>query len=160
MISNERHAPIDAQQHDPSDQAKHDDHGHDGDARPLWPALARGWRRKCPRCGNGPLLRSYLKMRENCTVCRQDFRPARADDGPAYLTILIVGHLMAPSLHIAFVKFRPEPLILFTIFAVGCVALSLYLLPRLKGMIVAYQWARQMFGFGAEHLPLEEQPAA
>jgi uncharacterized protein (DUF983 family) len=83
-------------------------------------------------------------------VCRQDLTHARADDGPAYLTILIVGHLMAPSLHFVFVKFRPEPLILFTIFAVGCVALSLYLLPRFKGMIVAYQWAKRMFGFGQE----------
>jgi uncharacterized protein (DUF983 family) len=29
-----------------------------------------------------------------------------------------------------------------------CVTLSLYLLPRLKGMIVAIQWARRMHGFG------------
>lgn len=117
--------------------------------RDLWPAVFRGWRRKCPECGQGPLLRGYLKMRDTCTVCRLDLTAARADDGPAYLTILIVGHLMAPLLHIAFVRFRPEPLILFTVFAVGCVALSLYLLPRLKGAIVGFQWAREMFGFAA-----------
>ena len=74
----------------------------------------------------------------------------RADDGPAYLTILIVGHIMAPTLLIAFVKFRPDPLILATVFAIGCVALSLYLLPRLKGMIVALQWAKRLHGFGAD----------
>lgn len=119
--------------------------------------MARGWRRKCPRCGNGPLLRGYLKMRETCTVCRQDFTPARADDGPAYLTILFVGHLMAPLLHIVFVQFRPEPMILFTTFAVGCIALSLYLLPRLKGVIVAIQWARYMFDFSHDtSVPLSE----
>ena len=116
--------------------------------RPLGPALYKGWRRKCPNCGNGPLLKGYLKVRESCTVCREDFTPQRADDGPAYLTILIVGHLMAPLLHIAFVQFRPDPLVMFTIFAVGCVALSLYLLPRLKGVVVAFQWARRMHGFG------------
>lgn len=54
---------------------------------------------------------------------------------------------MAPLLHISFVQFRPDPLTLFTIFAVGCVGLSLYLLPRLKGAIVAYQWAKRMYGF-------------
>jgi uncharacterized protein (DUF983 family) len=81
-------------------------------------------------------------------VCQEDLSPARADDGPAYLTILIVGHLMAPLLHIVFVRYRPEPLVLFSIFAVGCLALSLYLLPRLKGMIVGIQWARKMHGFG------------
>jgi len=117
--------------------------------RPTWPAVWKGWRRKCPKCGNGPLLRGYLKVRDTCPVCREELHHHRADDGPAYLTILIVGHLMAPLLLIVFETFRPEPLILFTIFAVGCTALSLYLLPRLKGVIVAIQWSRYMHGFSA-----------
>lgn len=116
--------------------------------RALGPALFKGWRRRCPKCGNGPLLKGYLKVNETCKVCREPFYHHRADDGPAYLTILIVGHLMAPLLHVAFVTWRPEPLVLFTIFAVGCVGLSLYLLPRLKGLIIAVQWARLMHGFG------------
>ncbi|MFX0544839.1 DUF983 domain-containing protein [Roseovarius sp. S1116L3] len=119
------------------------------DERALWPALRKGFRCKCPNCGSGPLLKSYLKVRDTCPVCREDLSQHRADDGPAYLTILIVGHIMAPALHIAFVQFRPEPLVLFTIFAIGCVGLSLYLLPRLKGAVVAFQWARQMHGFGS-----------
>ncbi len=115
--------------------------------RDLWPALWRGFRKKCPNCGAGPLLKSYLKLHPSCAVCKEDLSHARADDGPAYLTILIVGHLMAPLLLVAFEMFRPEPLMLFTIFAIGCVALSLYLLPRLKGVVVAFQWARYMHGF-------------
>ncbi len=115
--------------------------------RNLTPALLRGWRRRCPRCGQGSIMRGYLKLRDTCPVCKEELHHARADDGPAYLTILVVGHLMAPLLHFAFVTWRPEPLVLFTIFAVGCVALSLYLLPRLKGAIVGFQWARKMGGF-------------
>lgn len=118
----------------------------DGD-RPLAPAMFSGWRRRCPNCGSGPMFRSYLKVRDTCQVCRQEFHHHRADDGPAYLTILIVGHLMAPALFWAFTTFRPEPLVLASTFTVGCVGLSLYLLPRLKGMIVAIQWARRMHGF-------------
>lgn len=118
------------------------------DERPLRNALWKGWRRKCPNCGNGPLLKGYLTVRKSCAVCREELHHHRADDGPAYLTILIVGHLLAPMLHIVFVNFRPDPLIMLTIFSVGCVALSLYLLPRLKGMVVAFQWARTMHGFG------------
>lgn len=121
---------------------------HSSTDRPIWTSLWRGWRCKCPSCGQGPILRGYLKVRETCSVCRLDLTPQRADDGPAYLTILIVGHLMAPLLLIVFERFRPEPLVLFTIFAIGCLALSLYLLPRLKGAIVAFQWARGMHGFG------------
>ena len=95
------------------------------------------------------MLRGYLKVRDACPVCSQELHHHRADDGPAYLTILIVGHLMAPLIHIAWTNFRPEPLVLATIFSVGCVALSLYLLPRLKGLIVAIQWAKRMHGFKA-----------
>lgn len=115
--------------------------------RPLWPAIVKGLRRKCPHCGSGSLLKSYLKLRDRCPICAEDLSHARADDGPAYLTILIVGHLMAPALHVAFTTFRPEPLVLATIFTVACVALSLFLLPRMKGMIVGVQWARRMHGF-------------
>ncbi|MFC4670101.1 DUF983 domain-containing protein [Seohaeicola nanhaiensis] len=128
---------------------------HDGPAprddsqeRPMGQALLRGWRCKCPNCGSGPLLKSYLKVNDTCSVCREELYHHRADDGPAYLTILVVGHLMAPLLLLVFETWRPEPMTLFTIFAVGCAALSLYLLPRFKGAIVAYQWAKRLNGFG------------
>lgn len=116
--------------------------------RELWPATLRGWRLRCPCCGTGPMMRGYLTVTPVCQVCREELHHQRADDGPAYLTILIVGHLMAPLLLFVYATWRPEPLVLFTIFAVGCVALSLYLLPRLKGVMVAFQWARYMHGFG------------
>lgn len=119
----------------------------DAAERDLKPALLRGFRCKCPNCGAGPLLKGYLKLRTQCSVCGEDLSMARADDAPAYLTILIVGHLMAPLLHWAFVHFRPDPIVLAAVFCTGCVALSLYLLPRIKGMVVGFQWARRMHGF-------------
>jgi len=109
--------------------------------------MARGFARRCPKCGRGRLLKGYLKVVDHCAECGEDFRPQRADDGPAWLTMLIVGHLMAPALHIVFVQFRPHPLVLFGTFSVGCVALALYLLPRLKRLMVGFQWARRMHGF-------------
>ena len=54
---------------------------------------------------------------------------------------------MAPIIAWAFVTFRPDPMILASVFTVGCVALSLYLLPRFKGVIVAFQWAKRLHGF-------------
>ncbi len=78
--------------------------------RPVRAAMLRGWRKRCPNCGAGPLLRGYLAVRDSCPVCSEQFQHHRADDGPAYLTILIVGHLMAPLILWAFVEFRPDPL--------------------------------------------------
>ena len=119
-----------------------------GEERPLRSAMLRGWRCRCPACGAGPLLQGYLKVRDTCPACGEDLHHHRADDGPAYLTILIVGHVMAPLLLIAFTVWRPSPLTLALTFSVFCVALSGFLLPRLKGMIVAIQWSRRMHGFG------------
>lgn len=120
----------------------------DGDDRPVRAALLRGWRRKCPCCGSGPMLRGYLKVRDSCPVCGEELHHHRADDGPAYLTILIVGHVMAPLLLWSFTRWRPDPMLLAAIFSVGTVAMALFLLPRLKGAMVGIQWAKRMHGFG------------
>lgn len=87
-------------------------------------------------------------MRTACPVCGEAFHHHRADDGPAYLTILVVGHLMAPLILIVFNTWRPDPLVLALLFSAFCVSLSLFMLPRMKGMIVAIQWSRRMHGFG------------
>ncbi len=113
------------------------------------PAMWRGFKRRCPRCGQGALFEGYLKVTPTCPVCRQELHHHRADDGPAYLTILIVGHVMAPLFHVVYSNLRPEPLVMATLFTIGTVALSLFLLPRLKGVVVAIQWAKRMHGFGA-----------
>ena len=118
------------------------------DDRPLGRSILRGLRCRCPACGAGRMLAGYLTVRPACPVCGEDFTAQRADDGPAYLTILITGHLMAPALLAAFTIWRPSPLTLIGVFASLCVAVALTLLPRLKGMIVAIQWSRRMHGFG------------
>lgn len=121
----------------------------DLDERPLGLALRRGWMCRCPNCGAGPMLRGYLKVRDYCPHCNEPLYHQRADDGPAYLTILIVGHLLAPLIFYVFVHYRPDPLVLAAIFSAGTVSLSLFLLPRLKGVMVAMQWAKRMHGFSA-----------
>lgn len=117
--------------------------------RPLRPAMLRGWRRRCPNCGTGSMLSGYLSVRDACPTCHEPLHHQRADDGPAYLTILIVGHLLAPVMMFSFTTWRPEPLVLAAVLTAGTVALSLYLLPRIKGALIALQWAKRMHGFGA-----------
>ncbi len=90
-------------------------------------------------------------MRDHCPACGEALHHHRADDGPAYLTILIVGHILAPALLWTFVAFRPSPPVLALVFAAAAAGLSLFLLPRIKGMVVAIQWSRRMHGFGAAH---------
>ncbi len=120
---------------------------HDRDTRrSLW----RGWQRKCPSCGSGPMLRGFLTVRDTCAVCGEALHHHRADDGPAWATILIAGHLLAPVMLTVFTAFRPEGWLMAVGFSVVFTLLSLYLLPRIKGMFVGFQWARRMHGFGGE----------
>lgn len=122
-----------------------------GAERPVKPALWLGWRKRCPQCGTGHMMQSYLKVRDHCPVCNEELSHHRADDGPAYLTILVVGHLMVPFFHFGFTIFRPEPMVLFSVLAILSVALGLYLLPRFKGLMVGVQWAKRMHGFAPNH---------
>lgn len=117
------------------------------DDRSLKTAMKRGFGRRCPKCGQGHLFAGYLKVADHCTVCREDLTPQRADDGPAYLTVLVVGHILAVVLHFGWNLFRPDPLLFAALMAVLGVGLSLWLLPRFKGMIVGIQWAKRMHGF-------------
>ena len=115
--------------------------------RPWKPAVLRGLRLRCPNCGEGKLLQGYLKVKHSCETCGQELYHNRADDGPAYLTILLVGHLLGFALHITYLQFRPDPLTLALIMSFVTVSTSLLLLPRMKGLVVAYQWAKRMHGF-------------
>ncbi|WP_171126732.1 DUF983 domain-containing protein [Ruegeria sp. HKCCA4707] len=110
-------------------------------------ALRRGFALKCPNCGKKHVLHKYLKVNDTCTVCGLDLTHARADDGPAYFTILIVGHLAGFALHIIWSVWEPTPLVMATVTSAGAVALSLFLLPRFKGALIGLQWAKHMHGF-------------
>ncbi|GAA0285562.1 hypothetical protein GCM10008966_02870 [Rhodovulum strictum] len=95
------------------------------------------------------MMSGYLSVREHCPVCMEELHHHHSDDGPAYLTVLIVAFLASPLVLWAHLVFRPDPLVLASVFTIGCIGLALYLLPRLKGVMVALQWARRMHGFGS-----------
>ena len=116
--------------------------------RPTGQAMLRGARGRCPACGEGRLFTSYLKVADACPACNEDLHHQRADDGPAYLTILIVSHLGAPLLLASFIAWRPSAMTMILSFGIGAIVLSLAMLPVIKGAMVGLQWARRMHGFG------------
>ncbi|WP_245999415.1 DUF983 domain-containing protein [Paracoccus methylarcula] len=117
--------------------------------RPTREAMLRGFRGRCPACGEGRLFSSFLKVADHCPNCDEALHHQRADDGPAYLTILLVSHLGAPLLLACYMAWRPSAMTMILSFGIGAVVLSLLLLPRIKGGMVGLQWARRMHGFGS-----------
>jgi uncharacterized protein (DUF983 family) len=120
---------------------------HPADERPLPPALLRGWHRRCPNCGGGPMMDGYLKVRPSCASCGEAFHHHRADDMPAWATILIVGHVLVFGLLTVETSIMPPMWVHWAIWPAATLGLTMWLLPRIKGMVVAFQWANRMHGF-------------
>ncbi|MDP1618134.1 DUF983 domain-containing protein [Phenylobacterium sp.] len=104
-------------------------------------ALKRGLKGRCPACGDGLLFWRYLKVEPACTACGHDLAQYPADDGPAYFTILIVGHLIvAPILLFPFIWQAPLWVVIpATLLPLA--GLTLLLLPRIKGAFIGGLYA-------------------
>ncbi|MDP3173727.1 DUF983 domain-containing protein [Phenylobacterium sp.] len=99
----------------------------------LLQAIARGVRGRCPACGDGPLFWRYLKVTPRCEACGHELGRHPADDGPAYLTILIVGHLVVAPLLFFPIIWQASPAIVLPATLIPLAAVTLALLPRVKG---------------------------
>jgi uncharacterized protein (DUF983 family) len=103
--------------------------------------LGRGFCRRCPNCGIGRLFRGYLAVEPSCVACGHDNAQYRADDAGPYFTILAVGHLaIGPMLIFPFIWTAPIGLVLGTTLPL-IAAVTLGLLPVIKGAVIGAQWA-------------------
>jgi len=115
--------------------------------RDLWSSLKRGFRGRCPRCGEGKLFRAFLKAADHCSVCGLDFALHRADDLPAYLVIVIVGHIVVPTALLIETDYSPPVGLQLAVYLPLTMLMSLALLQPVKGAVVGLQWALRMHGF-------------
>lgn len=116
--------------------------------RSLFTAMRRGFCKRCPQCGKGPLFKSYLKVYESCKSCGEDLHHQRADDAPPYFVITIIGHIIIPAAFFIELSYRPAMWIHALTWLPLTLIGSLLLLPYIKGAIVGLQWANFMHGFG------------
>jgi uncharacterized protein (DUF983 family) len=120
-------------------------------SRPVWPAFKRGLLGLCPACGRGKIFYAYLKVNDLCPACGEELFHQRADDMPPYVTMVITGHVVVAGI-IAGQDFFPNlpdwPQMVF--WPIAALLLSLWLLPKVKGALIAYQWALRMHGFSHE----------
>lgn len=126
--------------------------------RSIQPALLRGAAGRCPACGRGRLFVSYLKVADACCDCGEALHHHRADDAPAYFTMVIVGHVIVGGLLSVEQAFAPPTWVQLSIWLPLTAIISLLLLPVVKGCLVALQWALRMHGFGAGADPAAPPP--
>ena len=128
-----------------------------GEKRDLWTAMKRCFMCRCPGCGEGKLFRAFLKVDDHCTTCGLDYTPHRADDLPAYLVIVIVGHIVVPVVLWVETNYSPAIWLQMAIYLPFTFLSSLLLLQPVKGAVVGFQWALRMHGFD-ENAPSDIPP--
>ena len=116
-------------------------------------AIWRGWSLRCPSCAKARLFGAYLKVRDHCPACAEALHHHRADDAPAYFTILIVGHFVVGGVLALERGLSPPIWVHLAIWLPLTLIGSLLLLPRVKGALVALQWALYMQGFDPARAP-------
>lgn len=113
---------------------------------PALVAVLRGLRGRCPECGRGRLFARYLKQAEACDACGAKTGEIEAEDGPPWLTVLLLGPFLAA---LTFISARQEswPLAV-KLPALGVVAIGavLMLLPRIKGGLIGALWGMRAKG--------------
>ncbi len=102
----------------------------------IWRAL----RCRCPACGEGRLLTGYARQVEACAVCGARFGHIRADDGPAWLTILIVGHIVVSLILTVEPNVDWPQWLSMSVWVAAAIGACLLVLPRAKCFFIGAIW--------------------
>ena len=109
-------------------------------------ALRLGFRQLCPRCGRGAMFLRYLKVQTACPGCGLELSSYRADDAPPYFTILLVGHVIVPGMLMLEQAAHPPEWVHAALWVPLTLAMTLLLLPRIKGAVIGWHWAAAVRG--------------
>lgn len=127
-------------------------------------AMRNGFKGRCPHCSHGRLFRVFLKVADECPVCGEELHHHRADDFPAYIIILLVGHIVVPLVLMTETHFAPAYWLHMSLWPALTFVLALALLQPVKGAVVGLQWALRMHGFeearAARGQPQTSMPSA
>jgi uncharacterized protein (DUF983 family) len=108
----------------------------------------RGFRFRCPSCGEGKLFYRFLKPVEHCPACGEALGYIRADDFPPYLTIIVVAHLFVPFV-LLFETWGASTTFQLVFWLPMVLAATLLLLPRFKGAVIGLMWSLKLSGYEA-----------
>jgi uncharacterized protein (DUF983 family) len=111
-------------------------------------AVLRGLLGRCPNCGRGRMFGRFLKVADRCLACGEELFHHRADDFPAYLVIVLVGHTVVPLALLVETEYAPAMWLQVGLWVPVTIGLALGLIQPVKGAVVAMQWYGQMDGFG------------
>jgi uncharacterized protein (DUF983 family) len=110
-------------------------------------AILLGLACRCPHCGEAKLFAHGLKPVDSCPACHEDMTPQRADDFPAYLVILILGHVLVPIVVAANMNWDIGLAVQMIGWPIVAMLLAILMIRPAKGAVIGAQWALRLGGF-------------
>ncbi len=84
------------------------------------------------------MFRGYTKLVDECQKCGEKLSELRADDFPPYVTMFLVGHIIVPLVLLTERFYAPSMVFHLLVWLPLAALLSVYVLPRVKGLIVGW----------------------
>lgn len=106
----------------------------------LWQTGYRSFLGFCPNCGKSRLLKGYISQIDHCPHCHESYAHIKAEDGPAWLSIILVGHILAPLILIYEPNATWPEWVSMILWPSLAAILSLIFLPRAKGLFIGMIW--------------------
>jgi uncharacterized protein (DUF983 family) len=101
--------------------------------------LKRGWRKKCPQCGEGPIYKRWLTMHEHCSSCGLRYLANQGDlFGP--LVFLDRVLFLIPIITVFYFRIWHPNLIVFLLVGVVTIFLFVFTLPNRNGLNLAFDY--------------------
>src|SRR5690348_15994159 len=106
---------------------------------PLKTLLWRGFCKKCPQCGKGPIYQLWMKLHERCSVCGLKYL---ANEGDLLGTLLFVDRVLflIPLIVLIYFRVWHPNLTIFFIVGAAVIFLLLYTMPNRNGMSLAVDY--------------------
>ncbi|MFN4211107.1 MAG: DUF983 domain-containing protein, partial [Devosia sp.] len=108
----------------------------------VWPAIWRGLKCRCPRCGDAWLFHHYIEQVDNCAACNEPLSRYKVGLLLPLVVITVMVHI------IGFVMLEMEltghgnPLVYLYVLVPLSIIVPIAILPSSKGAIVGLFWAK------------------
>ena len=105
--------------------------------------LRRGWRRCCPRCGEGPLFRRGIAFHEVCSSCGLRFQ---RDNGDTWMFIIITDRIpMLLAIAIMYFGFITSTWAGTTVFFVAIATPMIATIRQRQGVALALDYLSRIY---------------
>ena len=109
--------------------------------RNLGHALTRGFRGRCPPCGNGKLLAGFISPRPLCSACGENLAPFQTADFAPYLVTFAIGLTFTPLILVSTMLWNVPEHLALGVRLTAALACAMLLLPRMNGAAIGLLWA-------------------